>query len=604
LRLTLDSVTRSWRGTVIVCLVGVALLLLQVSFLGKTLVYNLPSYALVAAASVISFATFKMRPAADRLCLLSTALFAGYLILRTLTSPIAYFARLDLYCVLAALLLYAIALTGLGSPGRRLALIFLLLAFAMYHVLLGLVQFGIGENFISLPFFAEFKVTKRASGFYINPDHLAGLLEALGILALSIACWARRPKTTRVIAGYLALGCYIGLALTQSRGGYLSAAVSLLVFGILSGKSLYVGSAPAFRSYRWAALIVAIVGLIAVGFAIRESIVVRDRVLNIVSPDRTRFDLWRAAIRQWQLQPILGTGSETYRFYGREFRAPRVQVDPVMVHNDYLHLLCEYGVIGAALFCFFLATHLRAGWKTFSRYGPQRVAAGSAPLSDRLALTIGALCVVAAYGVHSAVDFNLHLPANALLVAFAFGMLAYPGETNTNGKTPHRADNTLRFSGIVIGLLVFWLCVRLLPGEYFSERSRIALENEDPETALAFARKALTYDQQNPTIFFQLGRGLEALAEKNQEPVKRRENFEAALDAFDRARALAPLDGTHALDEAFVYDRMERFSEAEWMYGLAVARDPKSETMLHLYQHHLDLWRSGGNKKADTTEAR
>ena len=108
-----------------------------------------------------------------------------------------------------------------------------------------------------------------------------------------------------------------------------------------------------------------------------------------------------------------------------------------MVHNDYLHLLCEYGVIGGALFCFFLATHVRAGWNTFSRYGPRRVAAGTAPLSDRLALTIGSLSVVAAYAVHSAVDFNLHLPANALLlVAFA---TKYPGETPPPMKMPHGA---------------------------------------------------------------------------------------------------------------------------------------------------------------------
>jgi O-antigen ligase len=602
LRLVLNSAVRSLRGPVIIGLVGLALVLLQVSFLGKTLVYNLPSYALVALASVIAFATLRVRPVADRLCLLSTALFGGYVILRALTSPISYFARLDLYCVLAALLLYAITLTALAKTSRRLALIFVLLVFAMYHVLLGLVQFGVGENFINLPFFAQFSVTKRASGFYLNPDHLAGLLEALGILGLSVACWARRPRTTRVVAGYLALGCYIGLALTASRGGYLSATVSLLVFGILSGMSLYVGSAPAFRIYRWAALIIAIVGIVATGFAIRESAVVHERVLNIVSPDRTRFDLWRSAIRQWQLQPVFGTGSETFRFYGREFRAPRVQVDPVMVHNDYLHLLCEYGLIGVVLFCFFLAAHLRAGWNTFSRYGPRRVAAGSAPLSDRLALTIGAISVVAAYAVHSAVDFNLHLPANALLVAFAFGMLAYPGESSaSDDHVLHRANIAFRFAGIAFGLLVLWQCVRLLPGEYFSERSRIALENEEPETALVFARKALIYEQQNPTIFFQLGRGLEALAEKSHETEKRRDNLKAALVAFDHARALAPLDGTYALDEAFVYDKMERFNEAEWMYGLALARDPNSETVLHLYQSHLDRWRSA--KKAEPKEA-
>ena len=66
---------------------------------------------------------------------------------------------------------------------------------------------------------------------------------------------------------------------------------------------------------------------------------------------------------------------------------------------------------------------------------------------------------------------------------------------------------------------------------------------------------------------------------------------------------MVPTLWLNALDEAFVFDKMERFNEAEWMYGLALARDPNSETVLHLYQNHLDQWRSGGNKKADSNEA-
>ena len=594
MHLSLSSLARQLKGSVVIFLVGAGLILLQISFLGKSLLFNLPSYGLIATAFIVTFATLKRRLAADVLCLLATAAFGIFVVVRALTSPFPYFARPDLYCAIAGLLLYTITVTFLGSSTRRIGLIFLLLAFSVYHVLVGLVQFGVGENFISLPFFKNITVTKRATGLYANPDHLAGLLEALGIFGLSIACWARRPRVVRVFAGYLALACYIGLALTASRGGYLSGAVSLIVFAILSGLALYSGSDPVFRIYRRVALVIAVVAVVGIGFGIGQSVRLRERVASMLSPEGTRFDLWRAAITQWQLQPIVGTGSGTYRFYGREFRVPRMQADPVMVHNDYLHLLCEYGLIGGALFCFFLTAHLRAGWKTFSYYGPQRLAAGTAPLSDRFALTMGALSILAAYAVHSVFDFNLHLPANALLVAFAFGILAYPGETRASNEDAHGADITLRFAGIAFGLFVFWRCLRLFPGEYFAERSRISLENEEPETAVILARKALAYEQRNPTIFFQLGRGLEALAEKSDEPEKRRNNLQAALEAFDHARALAPLDGTHPLDMAFVYDKMGRYNEAEWMYGLALARDPNSETMLHLYQSHLDLWRSAG----------
>ena len=43
------------------------------------------------------------------------------------------------------------------------------------------------------------------------------------------------------------------------------------------------------------------------------------------------------------------------------------------------------------------------------------------------ALNLGALGALAAYLVHSFVDFNLHIPANVLLMAFVFGILTNAG---------------------------------------------------------------------------------------------------------------------------------------------------------------------------------
>ena len=149
-----------------------------------------------------------------------------------------------------------------------------------------------------------------------------------------------------------------------------------------------------------------------------------NSVARIATIDTGRLDLWRAAIEQWKSQPLFGTGGGTYQFYGRQFRAERMQSDPVDAHNDYLELLGDYGLIGALLFLFFFLAHLRHGWRTFVYLGPKRLAAGSLPLSNRLALNIGALCAIATYVVHSAVDFNLHIPANALLLAFVFGIVA------------------------------------------------------------------------------------------------------------------------------------------------------------------------------------
>ncbi len=590
-------------------LVGIALILLQLTFLGKSLLFTLPSYGLIAVAVVISFVRLRSGPAPDRTCLGVTALFAGYVAVRALTSPAAYLARTDLFCILAAVALYTVCLTTIRSSSRRIALLVLLFAFAIYHIFLGLAQFGAGQNLIAIPLLERFAVTRRASGLYANPDHFAGLLEVLGIFALSIACWSRLPKLTRGIIGYIALACYIGLALTGSRGGYLSTVGSLVVFGILSGICLRAGESddPDFRRYRNVAILIALFAVIGATLWIQQSPNVRQRIASMVEPDQTRFELWNAAITQWKLAPFIGTGSGTYRFYGREFRAPRMQADPVVVHNDYLQLLCEYGILGAILFFLFFGTHLRLGWKTFVRYGPQRLAAGSRPRSDRLALTIGALSALAACTVHATLDFNQHVPANALLIALVFAILADPSRLTAppvEETASSFAPFGFRLAGAVAGVLVFVACVRILPGEYFAERARVALGNENPAEAVALATKALAYEQKNPNIYFYLGRGLRALGDDKLQSEKRLSYYQAAIGAFDRARQLAPLDGSYPLDLGFAYDAIGRFNEAEWMYDVALARDPNSTVMAHLYRMHLALWQSFGTRTLAADSAR
>jgi tetratricopeptide (TPR) repeat protein len=198
--------------------------------------------------------------------------------------------------------------------------------------------------------------------------------------------------------------------------------------------------------------------------------------------------------------------------------------------------------------------------------------------------------------MHSAVDFNLHIPANALLIAFVFGILANPGTRPDTDIVRAHVNLAPRLAVVALGAILLFQCVRLLPGEYYADRARVALENEDPLSAVALANKALIYEQKNPNIFFYLGRALGALGNEKRRSEKRASYYDAALAAYDKARLLAPLDGNYPLDMAFAYDQLGRFAEAEWMYDLARSRDPRSVMMLHLYQAHLEAWAREGRE--------
>jgi tetratricopeptide (TPR) repeat protein len=275
-----------------------------------------------------------------------------------------------------------------------------------------------------------------------------------------------------------------------------------------------------------------------------------------------------------------------------------MQSDPIDVHNDYLHLLCEYGAIGAAGFLLFLYAHLRHGLQSFIQFGPRRTARGGSPLSNRLALSIGALCAVAAYIVHSTVDFNLHIPANALLLAFVFGLIANPDIKQTS-ETLHPAGNFLpRIAVALLGAALLVQGARLFPGEYYAEHARAALRDENPSAAISFAQTALRREKQNPDIFFYLGRASRALAHHLKQGEDPTPFYRAAVAAFERASTLAPLDETYPLDMASTYDEMGNFAEAERMYALARARDPRSTDVANLYQVHLKLWHQANQPDA------
>ena len=571
-----------------------ALVSLQVVESEKDLLPFLIAYAVIAAAAVLTVVAGDLpRTCAPWWCVGSTIVFCGYVVVRALASPVAYIARADLYLVLAALCVYAMTVTSMNTPGKRLAVAVVLLLPALAQVVIAVTQVIRGGSLsMVIPVLESLehgRVAGRGAGLYAGPSHLAGMLEVVGALGLSIACWSRRPATVRVCVGYLAAACYVGVAFSGGRGGYIAAAVSILVFVLLSLTLLVAAGRPHFLKFGTVGLVVGSFFLVSLWTLLEKNTPFTGKLQRMLV-DPGRVDLWRAAIQQWKLQPWTGTGSGTYLFYGREFRAPTMQNDPVDVHNDYLHLLAEYGLTGAAAFLLFFVAHFWRGWQTFAALGWRRVAAGAPPLSDRLALNVGALSAIAAYVVHSAVDYNLHVPSNALLVAFVFGILAAPGlvPEQATPSTARRMTTKIAVGVAAAALLIG--CLRVLPGEYYADRARIALWDEDPSTAAEFALKALEYERHNPNIYFYLGRALRASAADLTEAAEQAALYETAIKAHAKAQRLAPLDATYPLEQALLYDKLGRFEQAEQMFAVAKARDPRAVYIAREYRAHQELW--------------
>ncbi len=597
----MEKITRLFEGLSLLLLVT-AFIAIQVMIGGTRMVFSLPSYILIAVVGLFAiFSLRRMRPAPGTWCLCISIAFFAYILARAYLSPMPYIARSDLYSVLAGLVVYFYTACVMTNSRQRMIFLACLLALAVGHVLVGAIQFRDGKNFMPISWLQRYDYGTRASGFYVCPNHLAGLLEALGVIGLSLVCWSRLPNWIKLLLGWVVAVCYVGIILTGSRGGYLSATISLIVFALLSVVVL-----RRIRGHlAWSLGAFSILAALAVAWgvtsAVQKSWFLTSRAQNTFEFSNMRVDLWKGALRQWELEPIFGTGSGTFLYYGRLFRTERVQQDPIYTHNDYLNLLAEYGVVGAAGMALFLGAHLFHGLRTFRRLGPKRVALSQLMLSNALALNIGALAAVASYLAHSVVDFNLHIPGNLLFMAFVFGVLANDGTLSEKEIGATRPNKWWwRFLLPVLGAILLTQAVRLLPGEYFSERARTAVRDQRPAVGIMFALRGLKYDPENPDLYYRLGMARNLLGSGMDNAEARDSFYREGIAALQQARVLAPREEIYALELASALDLATRFDEAEQVYNDAINLDPDSIAIRRYYENHLDLWqRSAAPPKSE-----
>ena len=599
-------------GRISALMEGLCLLLLMAAFgvievlIGGTrMVFSLPAYGILGVLGVLAiFLLRSARPAPSTACVVAAVLFFTYVLARAVLSPVPYIARSDIYSVLGGLVVYFFVACILTRSKQRMFFALFLLLFGIAHAFIGALQFRDETNFMPISWLQRYDYGTRASGFYVCPNHLAGFVEVVAVLGLSIVCWSRWPVWSKLLLGYGVAISYVALVLTGSRGGYLSTGASLLVFLFLSLVVLRRTSGGLFWKIGGAGLLASIVVGAAIVYMVSKSDFLTSRAQNTFETTNMRLDLWQSALEQWNLNPIFGTGSGTYLFYGRLFRTDRVQLDPVFVHNDYVHLLAEYGLMGAGGLVLFLGAHLWRGGYSFRRLGPKRVAMSPRVLSNALALNIGALAAVGSYVVHSVVDFNLHIPANLLLMAFVFGLLANDGvERDRSAASSPDRTRWWRLALPLLGVVLLVQCTRLLPGEYFSERSRAAVRDEQPAAAIRFALDGIRYDPRNPDLYFHLGLARLALGDSMREPRAKASFHNEAIKAFEQARSLVPQEKLYALELATTLDGVGRFEEAEWAFYDALQLDPKSDSLRNYYEAHLNLWRGKPPIAVDSEEA-
>jgi putative inorganic carbon (HCO3(-)) transporter len=192
----------------------------------------------------------------------------------------------------------------------------------------------------------------RFQGGVGDPNYLAAVLVPAIMLAggLAVGSTARQ----RLALVLLSVICAVGLAATQSRGGLLSAC-------ICAGAALVV-----WRGKRAQILgLIAIAGLaIAIYFMLTPAAF--TRILHVGS-GTGRLDIWTVALRIVRAHPLFGVGfgqfpqvSIHYVLQPGALEYVNLIVEShIVVHNMYLAMWTEEGLIGLLLLCAVILTALR-----------------------------------------------------------------------------------------------------------------------------------------------------------------------------------------------------------------------------------------------------
>lgn len=331
------------------------------------------------------------------------SLFAGLILLQLATGRTAYrpdtFSAALLYSAYGLLCFLAVQCLRRTSQVKSLAWLFSV--YGCTVAIFALMQ-GIASNG-KLYWLRTPQSDGWIYGAYVNHNHYAGLMEMLTPIPLVIS-FAGRIRGPRKALAVLAAAVMVStIFLSGSRGGMAAFAAQMAVLAAILLKRRKSWKAP----FGFACFL----GITLVLLAWLGGGDLADRMASIHNGTRaelsggTRLTIDRDALKIFAKKPLLGWGLGVFPEIYPQFSSLSTNLQVGVAHNDYLQLLVETGALGFAATLWFLLTLFRTARRKLRHWPP----------GTNTAMALAAVLGITGILVHSLVDFNLQIPANAAL---------------------------------------------------------------------------------------------------------------------------------------------------------------------------------------------
>jgi O-antigen ligase len=314
-------------------------------------------------------------------------------------TPYPFLTRVELLKLAAYLLIFFLSTQAFRERRDLTNLLWFLILLCFSVSLLGIVQ-----HFTSDAKIYGFRTLTAGGdpfGPFVNRNHFAGFVELTLPAGLALLIFRGLRRDMIPLTGLLTIVPVGAMILSGSRGGIVSFGFEVAVLALLARlrKAPEGPRLVALAIVGFAAL--ALVAWLGTGRAL-------ERFSTLHPGDVTlsrRATMVHGAAHIFFDHPIIGAGLGSlvavYPRYETVYDGHIVD----HVHNDFMELLAEMGILGGLCGLAFLWILVREARKSFTAeqgHFSRGIHAGA----------IAALCGLL---LHSLVDFNLHIPSNALL---------------------------------------------------------------------------------------------------------------------------------------------------------------------------------------------
>jgi O-antigen ligase len=328
-------------------------------------------------------------------------------------------------------LMFFLVSQAFRSRGELSQLAWFVVGLCFLVSLLGIIQYFTSDN--ELYWIHDLKVRGEPFGPFVNRNHFAGFLELTLPLGLALMIFRAVRRDLFLFTTLLTIVPISAIVLSGSRGGIVGFAFEIGVITLLarSSRARHGASSRVMAIGVLALAALALVTWVGAGRAIERFSKVSSHELS----SNRRVSMFRGAAHIFLDHPLKGSGLGTlvdvFPRYETAYDGKLID----HVHNDYIEGLAETGLLGGLCGLAFLWLLYREARKNFT--------AEQGHFSR--ALHAGAIAAVCGLLLHSLVDFNLHIPSNALFFLVQAYLATSPALAS-NGPPPRQRNGAAEFA--------------------------------------------------------------------------------------------------------------------------------------------------------------